>query len=529
MQLSAKQRSWISLGIIFLISTATAFVLIGRQVFSANWGIVDDHAIFSFIGTHQRMPIADFLHVLLTKTEIGNLSYGRFRPGYYLPLLLESAVWGKNVHLWYLARTFYFAIFIASLWWLLGKFVRIWLAAALLLPIIFLPFWGGVWARMGDSEIYGSLALGLTLFGSYTLVASQDAYKRKWAAALVTFAALLLIGAKETFIPLAGLTLVALAFSGFTRRIPPWMAACFFLVICLCAAAIILIVQRSISATGEDFYANTLDPGQLLGIAARSLYAVTIGNGLAPCYAIVIAVFGYCAKRSNRNVWDWARSSGIIIAIFLFMAGIYFSQQVAYRGQLPLGMRYDFPASLFVPFSYSVLICYVFYQMRFYLHPRTITYLSIFLTTAIFAAYSARLTLRFSSTPLEKAVSANIQKTDIFFREVSALAASAKQKPRSPIILEAYGPDAYEALAAIYTYVRSFGVENPVSVRLHMTEGSKGALYDRLEREMRVMEREGDSRFVPLAQSLAHPENGCISVGINEAGSSDCTAFSVRS
>jgi hypothetical protein len=529
MPLSAKQRSWISLGIIFLVSTATAFDLIGRQVFSANWGVVDDHAIFSFIGTHQRMPIADFLHVLLTKTEIGDLSYGRFRPGYYLLLLLESAVWGKDVHLWYLARTLYFSIFIASVWWLLSKFVRMWLAAALLLPIIFLPFWGGVWARLGPSEVYGALALGLMLFGIYATLELPEENKRKWGAVLVTIAALLLIGSKETFIPLSGAAFVVLLFAGCTRRIPRWMAICFSLAICLYAAAIILIIQRWVSATGEDLYANTLDPGQLLMIAAHSLYAVTIGNGLAPCYAIAIAFFGYCAKLANRTLRDWARSSGVIVAIFLFMAGIYFSQQVAYRGQLPLGMRYDFPASLFVPFSYCVLICYVFYQMQFYLHPRATSYLSIFLTVAIFAAYSARLTLRFSSTPLEKAVSANIQKTDIFFKEVSALAGSAKEKPHSPIILEAYGPDAYEALVALHTYVRSFGVENPISVRLHMTEGSKGALYDRLEREMRAMEREGNSRFAPLAQSLAHPENGCISVGINEAGDSDCTAFSVRS
>jgi hypothetical protein len=167
--------------------------------------------------------------------------------------------------------------------------------------------------------------------------------------------------------------------------------------------------------------------------------------------------------------------------------------------------------------------------MRFYLHPRVVTYISTFLTIAIFAAYSARLTLRFSSTPLQQAVSTNIQKTDIFFKELSALAAATKDKPRSPIILEVYGPVAYEALFGLSSYLRSLGAENPISIRLHTSEKSRGALYDRLQREMQVMEREGDSRFVPLSTSLAHPENGCISVGINEAGSSDCTAFSVRS
>jgi hypothetical protein len=307
------------------------------------------------------------------------------------------------------------------------------------------------------------------------------------------------------------------------------MAVCFSLLTCLYAAAIILTVQRSVSATGEDFYANAIDIRQLLAIAARSLYAVMIVSGLVPAYAVVILLFGYCAKRTNRNLRDWARPSCIILAIFVFMAGIYFSQQVVYRGQLPLRMRYDFPASLFVPFSYCALICYVFNQMRLYLHSRIVTTISIFLTVAIFAAYSARLTLRFNATPISQAVSANIEKTNIFFKEISTLAAAAKQKPQSPVILEVYGPDAYEALTGIETYLRSFGTENPVSVRLHINETSKGALYDRLERQMRTMERDGNSQFVPLAKSLANSAGGCISVGINEAGSSDCTAFSIRS
>lgn len=529
MRVSAKKRNWISFGIVFLISTAIAFGLIGRQVFYANWGIVDDHEIFSFIGIHQRLPITDLFHTLLAKTEVGDPDSGRFRPSYYFLLLLEAATWGKNVHLWYLARTLWFATFIASLWWLLSKFVRMWLAAALLLPILLLPFWADVWSRLGPSEIYGTLALGLMLFGIHATVQSPDEAKRKWGAALVTFAALILIGSKETFIPLSGAAVVVLVFAGFTRRIPVWMTVCFSLAIGVYAAAIVFVVQRVVLTSGHDFYANTIDVRQLLGIAGRALYAVVIGNGLALCYAVVIVFFGYCARRAKRGLRDWLWSSCTILAIFVFMAGIYFSQQVVYQGRLPLQTRYDFPAALFVPFSYYMLICYIFYQMRCYLNSRIIGYIAIFFAVAVFAAYGPRLALGFGSRSLSKAVNANIQKTDTFFKEISALAAFAKQQPRSPIILEAYGPEAFEALVAIQTYVRALGAENPVSVRLHMTDNPKGALYDRLESQMRTMQSDGDSRFAPLSKSLANPENGCISVGINEAGSAGCTAFEVRS
>jgi hypothetical protein len=528
MRVSANKRNWISLGIIFLLSILIAFWLVGRQVLFANWGIVDDHAVFSFMGTHQRLPMADFLHVLLTKTEIGDPSASRFRPSYYFFMLTETAAWGRDVHLWYLTRTLLFATFIASLWWLLSKFVRIWLAAALVLPILALPFWGDVWARLGPSEIYGTWALGLMLFGSYTTIKSPDRSLRKWGAVLVTFAAFILIGSKETFIPLSGAAVVTLVLAGFTRRIPAWMTACFSLAICVYAAAIVFVIQRVVSASGQDFYANTIDIGQLLGIAGHALYAVTIGNGLILCYAVVIVFCGYCAKRAKRDTRDWLWSSCTIVAIFIFMAGVYFSQQVVYRGQLPLRMRYDFPATLFVPFSYYLLICYIFYQMRLYLHSRFTDYMSIFLAIAIFAVYAPRFVVR-SGLRLSQAVDANIQKTDTFFKEVSALAASAKQQPRSPIILEVYGPEAFEAVFAIQTYVRALGAENPISLRLHMNDNSKGALYDRLEQQMRVMESGGDSRFAPLSKSLANPGSGCISVGINQAGNAGCTAFEVRS
>jgi hypothetical protein len=529
MQVSAKQRKWISLGIIFSLSTVLAFWLIGRQVFYANWGIVDDHAVFSFMGTHQRMPITDFVHALLTKTEIGDPNGTRFRPSYYFFMLMETAAWGRNVHLWYLTQTFLFATFIASLWWLLSKFVRIGLAAALVLPILSLPFWGDVWARLGPSEIYGTWALGLMLFGGYLAIKSPDEGDRKWGAILVTFAALLLIGSKETFIPLSGAAVVVLVFAGFTSRIPVWMTVCFSLAIGAYAAAIVFVIQKVVLASGQDFYANTIDIRQLLGIAGHALYAATVGNGLAVCYAVVIVFFGYCARRAKRDMRDWLVSSCTIVAIFIFMAGVYFSQQVVYRGQLPLQMRYDFPASLFVPFSIYLLICYVFYQMRCYLQSRIVGYISIFFAVAIFAAYAPRLALGFGSKSLAKAVNANIQKTDLFFNEISALAESARQQPRSPIILEVYGLEAFESVTAIQIYVRAMGAENPISIRLHIPDGSKGALYDMLERRMRTVEKEGDSRFVPLAKSLANPENGCISVGINEAGSAGCTAFEVRS
>ena len=319
-----------------------------------------------------------------------------------------------------------------------------------------------------------------------------------------------------------------LAFAGITGRIPVWMAVSLSLVIILYAAAIVFVLQRVVLASGQDFYANKVDLRQLLEIAARALYAVVFSNGLALSYTIVIVFFGCCAKLAKRSLRDWMVSSGLIVAIFVFMAAVYFSQQVVYRGQLPSRMRYDFPAGLFVPFSYYVLICYIFYQMRAYLNSRITNYISIFFAFLICAYYAPKLAGKFNSRELTQAVSLNIQKTDRFFKEISSLTAFAKASPRSPIILEAHGLDAYEGLISIQIYARSLGVENPISVRLHSTDSSQGALYGRLEQQIRAWQSDGNSQFVPLSKSLSNTESGCISVGINGPASNGCAAFEVR-
>jgi hypothetical protein len=87
-----------------------------------------------------------------------------------------------------------------------------------------------------------------------------------------------------------------------------------------------------------------------------------------------------------------------------------------------------------------------------------------------------------------------------------------------------------EALTSIHSYVRALGADNPMSVRLHShsTDNAKGALYYRLERQVRVMEIEGDSEFVPLSKVSADPGGGCISVGINGPANDTCIGFEVR-
>jgi hypothetical protein len=86
--------------VIACLSGALSFLLIGRQVYQANWGLIDDHEIFYFPGPDLHLPLTDVWNTLLAKTEVGSLQ-GHFRPGYYAVKLIEASLWGGNVHLWY--------------------------------------------------------------------------------------------------------------------------------------------------------------------------------------------------------------------------------------------------------------------------------------------------------------------------------------------------------------------------------------------------------------------------------------------
>jgi len=429
---------------IMFMSGVFSYLLTGKQISLANWGMIDDQEVFSYLGPSLHLAPGDIWNTLLTQTEVGT-PQGRFRPAYYFLKVVEAALFGPNVHLWYLGNTICFAIFLGSVWWTTARFAGLWLSGALTASIALLSLWADVWSRLGPSEIFGAASAGVMLFAADLVLFSGRPLLRNVGAVIVALAAVTLAGLKETFIPLAaGGPALVFILAVIERRLSLAVIAVLSCVILGCIGAIGFVVSKELHVAGADYYGKSIGPGVTL------LYAVLGGlDGLLRTvwlWALPLVFLSILKVVPQRPLAQWMSDSRFAIGIYLFLIAMYAAQCGLYRNLFPQNMRYDFPASLFVPFSYYVLLCYVSYQMRFYLHSRLTTYISIFLTIAIFAVYSARLTLRFSSMPLPQAVSANIQKTDIFFKELSALAASAKEKPRSPVILEAYGPDAYEAL-----------------------------------------------------------------------------------
>jgi hypothetical protein len=511
-------------GIICGLSFLIAFMLTGSQIFYANWGLVDDWETFAWLGPGMNLPFSEIWNTLLTKTEVG-VPTGRFRPGYYFLKAAETAIWGTNVHLWYLFRTLEFTVFIASVWWITSRFVGVGLGAILLIPMLAMPFWADVWARLGPSEAYGSGAVGILLLGAYGVFAGQSAGLRIVGAAAITIATIVLVGVKETFAPFAGLSIALLVIACARQLLSLPLAGLLVTVICAVSGAIILAVQRTVSGGSAD-YASTFELSLLIKIARSSLFHAISFWG--PVYLAAGLTLAMVERSRGQTLRRWASATSVVAALFVFFVAMYVSQSVAYRSVLPLNMRYDFPGALFVPMNFCLLACYVAYMTRPYFPPSLnwIVMIAVILSGYLLIPKSAG---QFRPMELPKGAKRNIQKTDRFFQEVQSIVAAAKGSPARPIIFETHEPWSwsYEPIFSLSTYLEALGAGNPVSIRMHSNDPPSGA-DDGLKGNMTRLQDHGGQRFVPLTTSIANMKVGCISVGINGPAAPGCTGFTIR-
>jgi hypothetical protein len=511
--------------VIACLSGALSFLLIGRQIYQANWGLIDDHEVFHFLGPGLQLPLTEIWSTLLAKTEVGTFA-GRFRPGYYIFKLAETSFWGTNVHLWYLARTIGFAVFLSSIWWFTRRYAGIWLAGILTAYIALLPMWAGVWARLGPSEIYGATCIGIMIFATYFIFFSDTSRTRNVSAITLTLSTIVLVGMKETFLPIAGCTAAVLMSAAVRKKLSPSASAVLMLLIVAALACIVIVIGRQVVATGADFYAKTVELWPVLGFAGDGLLSAVRQTWWL--YLTPILIFGASELILRKPLRSWIVASSITIGAYGLIVAMYAMQCALYRAKFPLNSRYDFPAMLLVPLSLCVLACYVFCMMRGFFSKRTINYAG-FATASLACLYliagSARLD---NGKALAAAVHTNIEATSSFYNELQRALRAAEKSPESPIILEAYGPGAYEPVFSLSTYLPALGARNRISIRLHPGPNSHGKLYDDLEQRLSELEKAGSGAFTPLRDSLASPAPGCVSIGITGPPDGTCSGFQVK-
>jgi hypothetical protein len=244
--------------------------------------------------------------------------------------------------------------------------------------------------------------------------------------------------------------------------------------------------------------------------------------------AAPILIFAVVRKMSPRPPAGWIAASGMAIVAYGFLVAMYAVQCAMYRSDFPIHSRYDFPAMLLIPSSLCVSACYIFYMTRGLLSERTADYAQLAAAALVVLGVASGVGRLDNGKALAAAVRTNIETTNSFYNELQLVLGAAKKAPESPIILEAYGPGAYEPVFSLSIYLPVLGARNRISVRLHPEEKSQGKLYDGLQQTLADLEKAGTGAFTPLRDSLGNLPQGCISIGINGVPDAACVGFQVK-
>jgi hypothetical protein len=485
--------------------------------------MIDDHEIFRFLGPDLHLPLSEVWSTLLSKTEVGTLQ-GRFRPSYYVLKLIETSLWGANIHLWYLARTVGFAIFLSAVWWTMLRFIGGWLSGVLTAAISLLSLWTDVWSRLGPSEIYGATCVGIMLFSADAILFSRNPKIRNGGAFALTLATIALIGSKETFIPLATGTAAIFILAGVTKKLPTWLIGILSSAILICLGGIVFVSSKQVSVSGTDYYAKSVGLWSVIEFGVIGLFDAILRTWWL--YVIPILFFQMLNVIPRKSLRSWVTDSGAAVGVYGFIVATYAVQCALYRSGFPQHSRYDFPAMLLVPATCCILACEISHKLKPLFPERTINYAQF--AAAMFLLFALIITHLENAPPLYAAVRKNIEVTNLFYNELQRAVREAKETPENPIILEAYGPGAYEAVFSLSTYLPALGARNPISVRLHPDTTSLGKLYDGLQRGLYGLQEAGADGITPLRQSLAALPHGCVSIGINGSPDAACTGFQVN-
>jgi hypothetical protein len=203
---------------------------------------------------------------------------------------------------------------------------------------------------------------------------------------------------------------------------------------------------------------------------------------------------------------------------------MYAGQSGLYRASFPSNTRYDFPAMLLLPVTCCLLACEVSNKLRSVFPRPAIDYAQ--LTAAGFLVFALVYVNVGAPPALAVAVKKNIATTTEFYAELERVVETAHGSPEKPIILDAYGPMAYEPVFSLTIYFRALGVNNTVSVRFHRDPGV-GKFSDGLQQALAGLESGGG--YTPLQEAVARSRNGCISIGLLGAPDTNCTAFHMES
>ncbi|PJZ80021.1 hypothetical protein [Leptospira meyeri] len=332
--------------IIFYFASFVAILIPAILFFSnlfAEWWLIDDHELFSFLGSiHNYYGIWDYFNLLIEKTEVGRFGEtARFRPSYFFLRLVELYFFGLNATLFYLVRYIIAILFSLVLFLFLRKFLDSIISISLVLVVWSYPFWADVFSRMGPAEIYGTLGLTLILL-SYVISSSNKIL----TSFLRLIGLLILIGAKENFLVFIAISFIEI-WKLIRNRENPIVLYWFEFLPILYAFFIFLSLFGFYTNYSEDIYGNSTNISDRL-----DLFVVLLKDSSFIIFllsVLLICIFSVFSRKFFIKNKEY-----ILIVFFCFTT--YLLNFLFYHSKWPTGMRYDFPGLLCFPIALAFTI-----------------------------------------------------------------------------------------------------------------------------------------------------------------------------
>lgn len=484
----------------FLGASLLVAALFGKSL-QAEWGIIDDHEIMTYLGPRERLPMSEIPSLLMQK-EVGSPGKSlRYRPAYYFLRLMETALWGKNCTLWYLARAVMLAISIALIWLILWPSFGFAASALFLAYLMSLPLWSDIFAKLGPAETYAVFGLALFAFFASRLAGAAGPAGRRsvaWGWAGAYLGAAICIGAKENFVilifPFAALAWVAIK----RRRFGIGGAISSLLVLTttgLVAGSTIIATKNAHS----DIYGHPVGLSIMFKNLADSFKVSDCRVMLLILAAVLGALLYQLWSGSRRETVNFTIKTAIAVAV---CALVYSSQFVFYSGAWPAGNRYDFPGILAPAFAWMFAARF---GLRLLEDAKAKESITCGLRWGMMAGLCLLIAQRGYSALLNR-VADNVAVTRSFKKQLTDTLKILKADPSAALVIESKSVGEYEPIISFARFLRAYGVTNPIFFK---TSGYSADPRSPLERQLggylASLEANGGDGYSPLAELEKHP------------------------
>jgi hypothetical protein len=450
--------------------------IFGRAVL-VNWAVFDDHQILQYVGPGRGFSIGQMLSSL-PETEIGRFGTSvRFRPSYWFLRLLECVVWGARPYLWHAFRLLILAMAVMVFWQLMARPLG-WAGAGLLCAYTFtFAYWQQIITWLGPGETYALGGLALYAWGSTTTLRRLSRGERAGAPAslAVLLGTAISAGSKENFVLLA-VPSVYLAYRSLRARDAASFAAAGSIAF---AAYVSTGALMAVLRQGADVYSHAVSPAARIRHLVISLGAA---QTVIPLMTLVLlmAVVGSShllapGKTETRKA-AW-RAQGWLLALLV----MYVSQIVFYNGEWPTGIRYDFPGLLYIPAGIVILTVFgrqAVAQVKEEAGNRTVQ-------SALGIALLLLILWR-GYGPTTAFVDRMVRSTNEFVLGIESTASTLQAHRDHALVIESGSVDDYESIFSHERFLRSYGVQNSVFLRLH-GYGLETAVYTQEEKLTEVL------------------------------------------